>query len=470
MNFFCIGLLLLGLVASLSASEGRPNILFVFADDQCHEALSRFGSQVQTPNLDRLAEQGTVFRTGYNPGAWGAAVCASSRTMLNTGRSLWRAHALHNSWNKDDQPEGLWSQLMADAGYATYMSGKWHVKVAPDAVFQTTSNVRGGMPKQTKAGYNRPKDAADYANGWKPWDPQHGGFWEGGKHWSEVLADDGIAFIEQAAESDQPFFMYLAFNAPHDPRQAPKQYVDQYPLESIEVPVNTLPEYPYNKQMGSPRGLRDERLAPFPRTDYSVKVNLQEYYAIITHMDAQIGRILEALEASGKADNTVILFTADHGLAVGQHGLMGKQNMFEHSMRAPLILSGPGIPQAKEITTPVYLQDVMPTTLELAGREIPAEVDFKSLLPLVRGERTIQYPAICGAYRDKQRMVRLDRYKLIYYPSADVTLLFDLEEDPHEMKNLAQNPEYAETLRKCWETLKELQVEVGDPLDLEGKG
>jgi choline-sulfatase len=238
----------------------------------------------------------------------------------------------------------------------------------------------------------------------------------------------------------------------------------------LKVPVNALPEYPYNKQMGSPRGLRDERLAPFPRTDYSVKVNLQEYYAIITHMDAQIGRILEALEASGKADNTVILFTADHGLAVGQHGLMGKQNMFEHSMRAPLILSGPGIPSGQEITTPVYLQDVMPTTLELAGREIPAEVDFKSLLPLVRGERTIQYPAICGAYRDKQRMVRLDRYKLIYYPSADVTLLFDLEEDPHEMKNLAQNPEYAETLRKCWETLKELQVEVGDPLDLEGKG
>jgi arylsulfatase A-like enzyme len=85
MNFFCIGLLLLGLVASLSASEGRPNILFVFADDQCHEALSHFGSQVQTPNLDRLAERGTVFRTAYNPGAWGAAVCASSRTMLNTG-------------------------------------------------------------------------------------------------------------------------------------------------------------------------------------------------------------------------------------------------------------------------------------------------------------------------------------------------------------------------------------------------
>ncbi|MBT4757383.1 MAG: sulfatase-like hydrolase/transferase, partial [Opitutae bacterium] len=249
-------------------------------------------------------------------------------------------------------------------------------------------------------------------------------------------------------------------------RQALKEYVDRYPLDSIEVSVNALPEYPYNKEMGSPRGLRVERLAPFPRTDYSVKVNLQEYYAIITHMDAQIGRILEALEASGKADNTVILFTADHGLAVGQHGLMGKQNMFEHSMRAPLILSGPGIPQAKEITTPVYLQDVMPTTLELAGREIPAEVDFKSLLPLVRGERIIQYPAIYGAYRDKQRMVRLDRYKLIHYPTADATLLFDLQEDPHEMQNLADNPEYAETLRKCWAALQELQAEFDDTLEI----
>lgn len=442
---------------------GKPNILFIFSDDQCYDALSYLGSQVETPNLDRLAEEGTLFTNAYNPGAWGAAVCASSRTMLNTGRSLWDAKAEHDRLKKG-APEGFWSQLMEDAGYVTYMSGKWHVVADTKEVFQHVVNVRGGMPRQVKAGYNRPKDEEDYATGWKPWDPQYGGFWEGGKHWSEVLADDGIAFLEQASNHQEPFFMYLGFNAPHDPRQAPKKYVDRYPLEGIEVPVNFLPEYPFNKEMGAPPKLRDERLVPFPRTEYSVKVNIQEYYAIITHMDDQIGRILEALDASGKMDNTVVVFTSDHGLAVGKHGLLGKQNMYEHSMRVPFMLKGPGIPEGKTIETPIYLQDVMPTTLQLGGADIPEYVAFKSLLPLITAEEISHYDSIFGAYTSRQRMIRIGKFKLIHYPKAQATLLFDLEADPHEMNNLADNPEYKEILEKCWAAMKAKQSELGDPL------
>ncbi|HAV61561.1 MAG TPA: choline-sulfatase, partial [Verrucomicrobiales bacterium] len=110
---------------------------------------------------------------------------------------------------------------------------------------------------------------------------------------------------------------------------------------------------------------------------HAVKVHRQEYYAIITHMDAQIGRILDALEATGKADNTHIFFTADHGLAVGHHGLLGKQNMYEHSLRPPLIVAGPGIPRGRRIEARVYLQDIMPTTLELAGAPVPDHVEFR---------------------------------------------------------------------------------------------
>ena len=139
----------------------------------------------------------------------------------------------------------MWSQRMAGAGYHTYMSGKWHVPASVPSIFDVSKNVRPGMPNQTPAGYNRPKDTADYEAGWKPWDPQHGGFWKGGKHWSEVLAEDGSEFLQQAAKDDKPFFIYLAFNAPHDPRQAPKEYIDRYPLDRIKLPESMLEEYPY---------------------------------------------------------------------------------------------------------------------------------------------------------------------------------------------------------------------------------
>lgn len=355
----------------------------------------------------------------------------------------------------------------ACAGYDTYMTGKWHVKFSAGKVFDYTGSVRGGMPKQTAEGYNRPEDEQDYEEGWKPWDKQYGGFWKGGKHWSEVLGDEGVQFIGDSRDRDNPFFMYLAFNAPHDPRQSPKEFVDRYPLSDIEVPENFLPEYPYNSDIGNPRRLRDERLAPFPRTEYSVKVNRQEYYAIITHMDEQIGRILKALDESGERDNTYILFCGDHGLAVGQHGFMGKQNMYEHSIKAPLLVSGPGLPRGQRIDAPVYIQDLMPTSLELAGIAVPPVVEYKSLLPLINGEREKSYEAIYGAYRNVQRMVRKDDYKLIYYTKIDKTRLYNLREDPNEINDLAGDPQYAPVIKDLFKQLMKLQQETGDQLKLE---
>jgi choline-sulfatase len=260
--------------------------------------------------------------------------------------------------------------------------------------------------------------------------------------------------------------MYLAFNAPHDPRQSPKEYVDKYPLQNVKVPANFMPEYPYKDSIGCSAKLRDEKLAPFPRSEYAVKVNRQEYYAIITHMDTQVGRILDALEASGKADNTYIFFTADHGLAVGHHGLIGKQNMYDHSVRVPLMVTGPGVPRNKKISTPVYLQDIMPSTLELAGVRQPQHVQFKSLLPLISGRSHRSYNAIYGGYIDLQRMVCAGGYKMIYYPKIDKTLLYNLKTDTLEMNNLADDPGNTRLLKKLKNRLKKLQKEVGDSLDL----
>lgn len=459
--------LALVLLLSMAARAKQPNILFIFADDQCFDTLREWGNdEIETPNLDQLARSGLTFRRAYNMGSWSGAVCVASRTMLNTGRFVWFAHDVHKQLERERAEGRFWSEHLKQAGYETYFSGKWHVgntKIA-EAAFDNVRHIRPGMPNQTEAGYNRPIEGQP--DKWSPYDRKFEGFWKGGKHWSEVLGDDAVDYLDQASKSDKPFFMYLAFNAPHDPRQSPKEFVDKYPLANIAVPSNFIPEYPFKDDIGCGKSLRDEKLAPFPRTEFAVKVNRQEYYAIITHMDQQVGRILDALDKSGKREDTYIFFTADHGLAVGQHGLIGKQNMYDHSVRVPFIVSGPNIEANTQNETPIYLQDVMPTTLELAGAQKPEHVQFHSLMPLVRGETARPYDAIYGAYLEVQRAVTMDGYKLIVYPKAKRMRLYNVAHDPLEKKDVAAEPEHRKTKQKLFRRLLELQQETGDKLDL----
>ncbi len=471
MNKF--SLLIMALSLALFSCTGetdvkKPNILFILADDQCFFTINELGNQeVITPTLDQLARQGTVFTTAYNMGGWNGAICIASRTMFNTGRFLWRAEAYDNTRDLTFLAENgqLWSKEMERLGYETFMTGKWHVKIKPESIFTHAGTERPGMPKDTPEGYNRPLDENDWE--WTPWDEKFGGFWEGGTHWSEVVANETMEFLETASSSESPFFMYIAFNAPHDPRQSPREFVDMYPLENIALPESFLPEYPYKDEMGCSAKLRDEALAPFPRTEYAVKVNRQEYYAIITHMDAQIGRILDKLEETGQANNTYIFFTADHGLAVGNHGLLGKQNMYEHSLRPPMIIVGPDIPKGKKKDMAVYLQDIMPTVIEYAGGEVPAYVEFNSLKSFIEGSATeSNYPEVYGAYTDTQRMIRVDNYKLVVYPHAGVQRLFNLVDDPQEMNDIAGLPAQQDRLDDMFTKLVKLQSEMGDTLKL----
>jgi arylsulfatase A-like enzyme len=242
-----------------------------------------------------------------------------------------------------------------------------------------------------------------------------------------------------------------------------------YPIENISVPKSFIPEYPYKDSIGCGPLLRDEALAPFPRTEYAVKVNRQEYYAIITHLDQQIGRILDALEKSREMDNTYIFYTADHGLAVGNHGLIGKQNMYDHSIRVPLFVIGPDVPKNKKLEVDVYLQDIMASALDVAGLPKPEYIEFNSLMPFVRGQQTSgNYPAIYGCYTlDLQRMIRKDGFKLIVYPNGKTMRLYDLVNDPQEMNDLAADLQYKEKVNLLFKELLKLQDQMGDPLDLE---
>lgn len=466
----------------------KPNIIFLFADDQCHATIHALGNkEVITPNLDQLVNSGVTFTNTFNMGSWSGAVCVASRAMLNTGQPVWKAQEGVKLVSKGQ--EQSWGQMMQAQGYETYMTGKWHVHFPAEKHFNHTTHVRGGMPKDNwdhaamvktfanlkegedyrkymPVGYNRPLSKED--DSWLPTDTLHGGFWEGGQHWSEALRDDAITFINQAKTSEKPFFMYLAFNAPHDPRQAPQAYQDMYDVEAISIPASFQAVYPEAEAIKNGPALRDAALAPFPRTKYATQVHKKEYYASITHVDTQIGKILKALKESGKADNTYIIYSADHGLAVGEHGLFGKQNMYDHSVRPPFMIIGPGLEAGKKVDAEIYLQDAMATALDLAGSTQTDSVFFNSVMPLALGEQTkSNYNGIYGGYLGVQRMVRKDGYKMILYPEIKTIKLFDLTADPLEMNNLADNADQKDRIIQMFADFKALQTTVGDKMNLD---
>jgi arylsulfatase A-like enzyme len=228
----------------------------------------------------------------------------------------------------------------------------------------------------------------------------------------------------------------------------------------MPFPQNFLPEHPFDH--GNLKG-RDEQLLPWPRTETDVREDLAAYYAVISHMDQQIGRILQALEETGQRENTIIFFTSDHGLAMGSHGLRGKQNMYEHTVRVPMLVSAPGIPAAKQVTALVYLRDLYPTICQAAGVPIPSGVPARSFVPILTGEESSLYPHVFAHFRDVQRMIRTDRWKLIYYPHLDRSQLFDLESDPLEREDLSKDAAYEDILGQLWAELTDWRATVDDP-------
>jgi choline-sulfatase len=449
-------------------SADHPNVLILFADDLTFRAIGAAQQlEVKTPNIDRLAGRGTMFSRAYIQGGLSGAVCVASRAMLFTGRSLWMC-GKEGNFARDDKKTfyPLWSQTFANAGYQTFAIGKWHNGIETlQAAFQTTQpTILGGMLESTPTGgaaYDRPAPG----NRWTPDDPKWNGHWltqDGAiAHSSQLWADAAIRDIKLATRSDRPFFIYVAFHAPHDPRQAPRSFLDQYPPSTLKLPPNFFPRHPFDLREFHGR---DEILAPYPRTEAIVRTHLQEYYAIISHLDAHVGRILDALERSGRASRTLVVFTADNGLAVGQHGLLGKQSLYEHSIRVPLIVAGPGVPAGRHSDAMVYMPSIYPTTCELAGVRIPETVQFPSLVPLLQGQRETLYEDLYAAFVDKQRMIRTDRWKLILSPGAGVVQLFDIQNDPWERHSLVDDPKNTTLIEDLYARLKRWMKNTGDPM------
>lgn len=449
--------------------ESHPNFLFLIADDLTFRSIHALNNpEVQTPNLDRLAASGCAFTHCFHQGSWEGAVCTPSRTMLNTGLTTFRAQ-------QDAEDAITWGQTLGEAGYDTYVCGKWHLSpMMLGRSFHEMGAIGPGMFDSTAvdgAAYNRPAPG----NHWQPDDLSQRGHWVSASLWHNerpdsiqhscsIFAETASGFLrDQLAHREKPFFMYVGFNSPHDPRQSPREYLDLYPEQGISTPPNFLPEHPFDQ--GDARE-RDEVLAPFPRTEEAVRLHRREYYALITYLDAQIGKILDALDASGRAGNTYVIFSADHGLAVGEHGLMGKQNLYDCSVRMPLLISGPGLQRGRVVDELVYQHSLYATTCELANVPLPPHVEFPSIAPLLHEQRTMHGAVFCR-YKTMQRSIRTVRYKLIVYPQARQVQLFDLEQDPWEMHNLSAQPGYAAVERELWQSLRAMQKELDDPLKLE---
>ena len=423
----------------------RPNILVLFADDQRADTVGAWGNPaIRTPNIDRLAERGFSFRGAYCMGSLHGAVCVPSRAMLHTGRPYFDLD-LQNF-------EGCRSlaELLRESGYATFATGKWHNgrEVFARGFARGRAVFFGGMCDHNAV------SLVDLNEG------EFTGKRVGVGHSSEIFADAAVEFLS-SYERRAPFFLYVSFTAPHDPRDPPEEQRRYYYEHRPPLPGNFLPQHPFDCGF---LGVRDENLAPWPRTEDVVSDQLAEYYGLITHLDQQVGRILAALEASGRADDTVIVYAADHGLAMGSHGLLGKQNLYEHSTRAPLIVCGAGIPAGGSSAALVYLHDLYPTLLDLAGVALPERVSASDLAPLWRGERVAVRDTLFTAMAKSARAVRDGRYKLIRYPQVDHLQLFDLAEDPLELENLAQDPEQAERIASLRRELEAWQARVGDDL------
>jgi arylsulfatase A-like enzyme len=315
------------------------------------------------------------------------------------------------------------------------------------------------------------RDGGQYHPTVQPFDPS--GQYPNQQKWisdtfsTALYAHAAIRFLKSPEAQQKPFFCYVAFTSPHDPRTPPSEARESYRDRSVSLPKNFLPRHPFDN---GDMNVRDEKLLPRPLQPDTLREDLKRYYAMVTEMDNEVGRILQALETSGLADNTIVVFASDNGLAMGQHGLLGKQNLYEHSIRVPMILKGPGIPAGRQYPGFVYLSDIAPTLYDMLRINPPPTTEAKSFAnaftdPVFRS-RTYIY----NVYGHWSRSIKTnDGYKLILYnvDGKQHQQLFNLKKDPWEQQDLSEKPTYKTKIDALRRLLQSEMKSTGDALDLE---
>jgi arylsulfatase A-like enzyme len=407
--------------------QRRPNILFILTDDHRSDTLGALGNpHIHTPNLDALVRRGFAFDRSFCT----TPICTPARAELLTGCT---SFANHVPWfGMPINPElTLLPQAFHEAGYSTLHIGKWHNDGHPrDKGYDLTSCV---FPEDNL------NDSRVHGHHMRYQEP--GGAVSG--HSTELFTDAAIRSLADVP-GDRPWFCYLAYFAPHDPHDAPEPFGTLYPPGQMPLLPNYMPEHPFDN---GDMVIRDELLENWPREQAAMRRYRARYYGMISHLDHHIGRLLGWLVAHDQLDNTIVALSGDQGLAIGSHGLLGKENMYDHSIASPLLYAGPGIPEGGRSSALVHHVDLFPTLCELTGIPRPASArDGFSLAPILRGEADkVREAVFCefyspeqpgGPLRHTQRAVRTARWKLTWYPQIDRYQLFDLQTDACELVDL----------------------------------
>lgn len=436
------------------------NVLVLMADEHARDAMGAYGHPVvRTPHLDALAARGTRFTNAY----CASPICVPSRSSFAAGRY---PHDI-GSWDNTSPYLGTprsWAHRASEAGYRTLSIGKLHYRAEEDDtgfaerripmhVVDGVGDLRGNLLREPQPLRRIARTKLiDVGAGESEYN-----------RYDNAIADEAVAFLRDEAPGSQPWVAFVSFVAPHFPLIAPQEYVDMYPPESVILPKQyALTERPHHPVLDALR-------AAFDVADEFDEATLRRaigaYYALCTFMDDRVGTVLDALEASGCAEDTLILYTSDHGDQIGEHGLWWKYTMYEGSAAVPLILAGPGVPAGAVVDAPVSLVDVYPTitdALQLPAAPDEADLRGASLLPFARGKRADVRP-IFGEYHAMGSitgmfMLRDGPYKFVYY-AGYAPQLFDLAADPGELHDLAREPAYAAILARCEAKLRD----IGDP-------
>lgn len=438
--FFALSLLPYALLVAdrpSATSTSKPNFLFILTDDQAPFDLRIYNqdSILDSPNIDRLAREGMVLDAAYHMGAWVSGVCTPSRHMIMSGRTLWHTP---NKPGKSDNPHN------SDPA-----------KVPPNLVNYTLPAVfnRAGYDTMRTCKNGNSYEEANELFSVRRDASKRGGTAETGSEWHGEQVVDYLNERQVAGDTD-PFLIYFGFSHPHDTRDGTPDLLAKYgatnhadpdSLPSAhprqpELPTNYLPSHPFPFRLP---GARDEERVSgvwMRRDEQTIRNELGREFACSENIDIQIGRVLEKLVEMGELENTYIFYTSDHGIAIGRHGLQGKQNLYEHSWRVPFIVRGPGIPPGSRAPGNAYLLDTLATLCDLAGIQFPATNEGISLKPVLMGHRRsirdVMYGVFCAETRPGLRSVRKGDWKLIKYDVYDgmyrKTQLFNLAENPHE--------------------------------------
>lgn len=453
----------------------RPNVLFVLTDDQQFDSIGALGNpNIYTPNIDRLVEHGTAFRRAYIMGGNKPAVCCPSRAMLLTGRSLYRTGQINRgplSEKYETMPE-----TFRKAGYRTFATGKQHngPGVIARGFSDAGSLMFGGM------GHHMSLNLQDF-------DPT--GRYDSAESRkrsafsTEIFTEEALGFLDRIGD-DESFFAYVAYTAPHDPLMVPDAFRAMYDPSKMPLPTPFLPEHPFDR---SPRGDRVRPLescrecltdavvsfSEWPITEDHVREITATYYAMISHIDNQVGLLISKLEERGVLDNTIVVFASDNGIAMGRHGCYHKQTCYDHDVHIPLVMSGPGVSKGVESDALTYLFDCYPTLCDLTGLKTPVSVEGESLKPVFDGIKEDHRESLYFAYCDTWRGVYDGEYKLLEYsydgdPGNAVvrrSLLYDLRNDPYETNDLLSDTKSQTIVEHLKDTLARAAREWEEPAD-----